>query len=236
MSLFQWFVRKPATRASGGQPSSGLVHVDATAPFRAGTSSRRTNVNASHAANRKTERLERRELLYSVVRDAMTRAGVLSASYKFKVLSLDSRGSQYLIMMDLARKDAGTPERLAEIEGVIAQYAKTRHDIWVTSVYWRLHEPVTSGLSKSAASLAAAPAPALAQPTALAKPQFDPLHADEVAAFKQAISMAAAPVPLSAPGEIILSSRRNPAPERAEELEVDRRASPLSGTQYGDLN
>lgn len=34
---------------------------------------------------------------------AMTRAGVLSASYKFKVLSLDRLGSEFLVMMDLTR-------------------------------------------------------------------------------------------------------------------------------------
>ena len=56
------------------------------------------------AANRRGERLERRELLYAVVRESMTSAGVLSSGYKFKVLSLDSRGVQYLIMMDLARQ------------------------------------------------------------------------------------------------------------------------------------
>ena len=235
MSLFQWFVRKPVARATAGQPSSSLAHMDATVPVRAGSSSRGMNGSPSHAANRKTERLERRELLYTVVRDALTRAGVLSASYKFKVLSLDSRGLQYLIMMDLARKDAGAPERLAEIEGVIAQNAKTRHDILVTSVYWRLHEHVTSGLSKRAAT-GSEPVPTRVQPSALPKPRFDPLHADEVAAFKQAIASAAAPVPLSAPGEITTSGRRNPMPERAEEFEMDRRASPLSGTQYGDLN
>lgn len=232
MSLFQWFVRKPAAHAAAGQQSSGLAHVEATVPFRAGGAPHRSHdTSSSHAANRKSERLERRELLYTVVRDAMTRAGVLSASYKFKVLSLDSRGRQYLIMMDLARKDAGAPERLAEIEGVIAQNAKTRHDILVTAVYWRLHEHVTSGLSKSAA---ASPEPA--RPAAPPKPRFEPLHADEVAAFKQAIASATAPVSLSAPGEIIKSGRRNPVPEPADDFEVDRRASPLSGTQYGDLN
>lgn len=235
MSLFQWFVRKPAARAAAGQQSSGLAHVDATVPLRAGGSSNRGHdTSASHAANRKNERLERRELLYTVVRDAMTRAGVLSASYKFKVLSLDSRGRQYLIMMDLARKDAGAPERLAEIEGVIAQNAKTRHDILVTAVYWRLHEHVTSGLSKSVQTVASAVAPA--KPAEPPKPRFEPLHDDEVAAFKQAIASATAPMPLSAPGEIIKSGRRNPVPEPADDFEVDRRASPLSGTQYGDLN
>ena len=192
---------------------------------------RSADVHATHAANRKSERLERRELLYTVVRNAMTRAGVLSASFKFKVLSLDSRGRQYLIMMDLARKDAGTPERLAEIEGVIAQNAKATHDILVTAVYWRLHEHVTSGLSKSVT--VASESVRNSHPP---KPRFEPLHANEVAAFKQAIASATSPVALSAPGEIIKSSRRNPTPESADDIELDRHASPLSGTQYGDLN
>ena len=51
--------------------------------------------------------MARRELLYAVVRDAMTRAGVLSAGYKFKVLSLDARGRQFLVMVDLARNHGG---------------------------------------------------------------------------------------------------------------------------------
>jgi hypothetical protein len=235
MSLFQWFVRKPPDRTAAGQQSSGLAHVDATVPFNAGSSNRSNKTASGHAANRKTERLERRELLYAVVRNAMTRAGVLSASYKFKVLSLDSRGSQYLIMMDVARKDAGAPERLAEIEGVIAQNAKSRHDILVTAVYWRIHEQVTSGLS-SGPAVAPAGTSVASAPSAPPKPRFDPLHDDEVAAFKQALASANVPVPLSAPGEILKSGRRNPVPEPADEVEVERRASPLSGTQYGDLN
>ena len=163
----------------------------------------------------------------------MTRAGVLSSRYKFKVLSLDSRGLQYLIMMDLARKDTASPERLAEIEGLIAQSAKAKHDILVSSVYWRINEHVTAGLTANSAPVPLVPSPASQAGT---KRRFDPLHADEVAAFKKAISASAPAVSLSAPGEIIRSGRRNPAPEPQEEFDVELRASPLSGTQYGDLN
>ncbi len=235
MSLFQWFARKPSVTVMPSMQSSGLAHVDATVPYQPGGLARASKTDSSHAANRKTERLERRELLYTVVRDAMTRAGVLSASYKFKVLSLDSRGRQYLIMMDLARKDTAAAERLAEIEGLIAHHAKTRHDILVTSVYWRVHDLVTSGLSSSTLQTprAAEVAP-LKTATEPLKPRFEPLHPDEVAAFKNAI--AASNQPLSAPGEIIRSGRRNPAPEPADDIEVERRVSPLSGTQYGELN
>ena len=60
--------------------------------------------------------MARRELLYGVVREAMVRAGVLSSSYKFKVLSLDARGRQFLVMVDLSHGAGGETGRLAEIE------------------------------------------------------------------------------------------------------------------------
>ncbi len=184
-------------------------------------------------------------MLYSVVREAMIKAGVLSSTYKFKVLSLDSRGRQYLIMMDLARQYAGETSRLAEIEGLIAQHAKTRHDILVTAVYWRVNEHVTAGLSRVSApttasilplATAAKKPPDPSTPVAPSKPAYEPLHPEEVAAFKQALASVAVPGPLSAPGEIVKSGRRNPAPMPTfDDTELDDRPSPLSGTQYGDL-
>jgi hypothetical protein len=83
--------------------------------------------------------LERRELLYSVVRESMARVGILSSSYKYKVLSLDPRGRQYMIMMDLPSEMATEVTRLAEIEAVVTQNARSRHDIIVTAVYWRIN-------------------------------------------------------------------------------------------------
>jgi len=189
------------------------------------------------AANRRGERLERRELLYAVVRESMTSAGVLSSGYKFKVLSLDSRGVQYLIMMDLASQYAGEAVRLAEIENLIAQNAKSRFGILVASVYWRVNEQVTVGLTRSA-SHASAPTPlasASASPGAAIKPNYEPLEPGEVEAFKKALSSIPA-TQTSAPGEIVRSGRRNPAPEPAfQNTEIDETHSPLSGTQYGDL-
>ena len=68
------------------------------------------------ALDRKSMRLERRELLYAVVRESMARVGMLSSSYKYKVLSLDSRGKQYLIMMDLPREMADHIGQLARFD------------------------------------------------------------------------------------------------------------------------
>jgi hypothetical protein len=93
-------------------------------------------------AHRKSERVARREMLYTVVREAMIRAGVLSSSYKFKVLSLDRRGTQFMAMIDLAGPQMHNATRLVEIEAVITETAKARHDIVVKAVYWRQNDQI----------------------------------------------------------------------------------------------
>ena len=106
MSLFSWFSRKPEPiRHRPVVDPSVLLGADATVPL---TPTRHFRPAAAtpapqYGADPKNDRVQRRELLYAVVRDAMVRAGVLSASYKFKVLSLDQRGRQFLVMIDVAR-------------------------------------------------------------------------------------------------------------------------------------
>lgn len=246
MSLFNWFAKKPSASPATPIESSGLGYVDATVPFSASGKPRGAlpSVPPGSAANRKGERLERREMLYTVVREAMIRAGVLSSTYKFKVLSLDSRGRQYLIMMDMARQYAGETARLAEIESLIAQHAKTRYDIVVTAVYWRINEHVTAGLTRANTPTVVPIRPPVAGSSTLASgapvkspnPVYEPLQPEEVAAFKIALSSVATPGHLSAPGQIVKSGRRNPAPAPTfGDTEFDDRPSPLSGTQYGEL-
>lgn len=241
MSLFNWFSKAPQGKYCDAAVSSGLGHIDPTIPL--STSPRgRVRMPASapgSAANRKGERLERREQLYGVVRESLTGAGILSSSYKFKVLSLDSRGRQYLIMMDIARHYLGETTRLAEIEGLIAQSAKARYDILVTAVYWRVNEHVTAGLTRMSA-----PAPLSHGPsTATPQSHHEPLLPDEVAAFKQALASvtSAKPAPTPSPElaavHVVRPGRNSPAsyPVFAD-TELEERPSPLSGTQYGDLN
>lgn len=218
MSLFSWLSPKKKKHAhaagpSSGPASSGLSRMESTKPY-AGT--RQPPVANAQPANRKNERMARRELLYTVVREAMMHAGVLSSSYKFKVLSLDARGRQFLVMVDLAAGAGGETMRLAEIEALIAQHAKTRHDILVSAVYWRSNEHVAVGdpglrsvasPSRPAPLAPAADAPgfeATSQPAELhaSTPQpaapargtarYEPLHPDEMAAFKRAIASGSA--------------------------------------------
>ena len=318
MSLFSWFSRKPAPpkakpRSAGAEPS-GLLNADATVPLAPGRPGQPLlqPVPPEHAANRKNERMERRELLYTVVRDAMVRAGVLSASYKFKVLSLDQRGRQFLVMMDLAREYGGETARLSEIEALIAQTAKTRYDILVTAVYWRINDHVAVGLPQKGitptpvpsaaapqgvvrkpvpATVRAAPAPVAAPassllfpaepaarfpttPTALGRTpsgttapapllpasntgpaplapasgpaRFEPIEADEVAAFKRALADAAgrapvAPAAAARPGVAVRSGPLLPPSHSTDFADTempgsDGQSTALSTTQYGELN
>jgi hypothetical protein len=289
MSLFSWFSRKPSpSKPRWPAEPSGLLNADATVPLAAGRKPALEPQPAEHAANRKNERMERRELLYTVVRDAMLRAGVLSASYKFKVLSLDQRGRQFLVMMDLAREFGGETVRLSEIEALIAQTAKARYDILVSAVYWRINDHVAVGIPQKSiaprgASLPAAPAvsavPVRAQqapgarpaapvvgPVASAAPpvqpvstvparpaaatappaqRFDPIEADEVAAFKRALSDAAGARTIPAAAvQLGVAVRSDPllTPSRPTGFEntvmpdADGTFPDLSSTQYGDLN
>ena len=156
MSFFSWLMGKSSAKRQLPQP---LASSNVGAPV--SQSGRTHKPSAAPAATEQTavknERMERRELLYIVVRDAMVCAGVLSASYKFKVLSLDPRGLQFLVMMDLAPEFGGETERLNEIETLIAQTAKARYGITVSAVYWRINELVAAGAVQKTA---AAPVPA----------------------------------------------------------------------------
>lgn len=257
MSLFSWFSKKNvSSKPEGHAQSSGLRADESTMPYMPSyrPAARIPVPLADPSGARKTERIERREQLYGVVRDAMTRAGILSASYKFKVLSLDPRGKQYLIMMDLSNQSAGDADRLAEIESLIAQTAKSRYELLVTAVYWRVNANVTAGLSSArpggnGAASRPAPLSALAAPTATArvavsstvnKSRYEPLQADEVIAFKNALATAAPAAILVSSGEIVKSGRRNPALqpdfENTELIDPEERVSPLSSTQYGELS
>jgi hypothetical protein len=202
MSLFSWLTptRKKNTKPATQPDSSGLSRMDSTKPYPPRNG--QADGDNARAANRKGERLARRELLYGVVRDCMAKAGVLSASYKFKVLSLDSRGREFLVMIDLARENGAETGKLAEIEAMVAQSAKARFDIVVTAVYWRMNEHVAVGMTSSRAQAAAGkpaalPLPPVSQPSPLDSApgpltrhggRFEAIQADEVEAFRKALA------------------------------------------------
>lgn len=187
MSIFNWFGSQKSGKKHARPGRSGAAPDEATRPQPAADAARSKPTgpaNAAPVAPPKTERPAQRELLHEVVRDAMLRAGVLGARYKFKVLSLDGRGSPYLILIDLADPLAGGAARLTEIEATMAQTAKQRHAILITAVYWRMSEQVTAGLA----------------PKERARPA--PLQ-EEVAAFKRASASSAPGAAPSAADQIV---------------------------------
>lgn len=254
MSLFNWVLKKRGKAAVGAASENhqrGLVGAAASQPAtdRPGTDPEQAPTN--QVASRKAERLQRRELLYSVVRDTMIRAGLLAASYRFKVLSLDAHGRRHLIMMDLANGVALDSVRFAEIEAVLAQAAKAQHGILVTAVYWRVNEPVTVGQSRTSMGPIAKkfnakpdqPAPRASDMTpdaAVARSpenRFDPIQEDEVAAFKRALASGTtdAGVPTRPP---VPGQRQSAVVEEFEVTQIinpSEASLPMSITQYGDL-
>lgn len=199
--------------------------------------------------------MERRELLYAVVRNAMIRAGVLSAHYKFKVLSLDPRGHQFLVMIDLAPAYGGQLDRLGTIEALITDTASSRHDILVTAVYWRIKDFAAAARPAQPAAAPkvtqtepqktppGAPAAGPRPPGIDAAPAYDPIAEDEVAAFKRALASAGAaarPAAASQPGVPVrsgplLAPNRPSGFEDTELADLDDHAHVLGNTQYGAL-
>lgn len=173
--------------------------------------------------------MARRELLYTVVRDAMMQAGVLAASYKFKVLSLDQRGAQFLVMVDLAQEHGSDTVRLSGIEDMVARSAKSRFDILVPAVYWRINAHV--GVPVQPAAQAPRTAPLVPLPP-LPAPRFEPIEEDEVAAFKRALASAA-----TVDDKPLLPQEEAPTgfEDTAVQTSQDGRSSSLGSTQYGEL-
>ncbi|MEN9374834.1 MAG: hypothetical protein RIR79_2386 [Pseudomonadota bacterium] len=122
MSLLNWLQRKESNK--------DLVLAEEAAP----------PALAQKPSVRRATRARRRELLFSVIADAMNTMDMASPSYKFKVLTLDSEGCQHLVMMDMARELMGDVGRLEEIEHRVIQKVKQKHDFSVAAIYFRANE------------------------------------------------------------------------------------------------
>jgi hypothetical protein len=239
MSFLNWFSSKPYPAKSAStddhkRPAAGREKPAAPIPQRVPA-----EINGGGDTG-KIKRHARREQLYIAIREAMTRAGVLSASYKFKVLSLDQRGNEFLVMMDLAKAFGGQPEQLTEIETLIVQNAKARFEITVPAVYWRMDEVAVVAKPRLNHPDGASQSDAAAKPAKPATPRYEPIQADEVAAFKQALQAASAQGPGAAAenGVKVKSGPRSYTMLTGfEDTEMpDLPSSPaLSSTQYGDL-
>jgi hypothetical protein len=199
---------------------------------------RRNAAEESHEGHGQTKNHASREQLYEAIREAMTRFGILSASYKFKVLALDQRDSNYLVMVDLTSVSGDIVPPPSEMEALIIQNAMLRYKIMVSAVYWRLNE--VAAASKPSAPLAAAEFPAPAQAGKKGDISHEPIHADEVAAFQRAL-LAASAHSMPVLPEVNIKTKRglrhSAHPKDFADTEVFEAVTypALSNTQYGDL-
>lgn len=258
MSLFNWFSiksnsPKTATPDTHRPLRAGrLGQAPEKVPPLAGKSAGGTD---ALLVDRKVKRHARREQLYVAIRESMTRGGVLSASYKFKVLSLDHRGDQFLVMMDVEPSLGGEGQRLSDIETLLISTAKSLFSIYVTSVYWRIDSRVRAApVGDTEASLLdeANAQPAIPEASknafkndgykASRKPapqRYDPILDDEMTAFKQALAASTAQhsaVP-DGTGKSRSGLRSFTLITGFEDTEMPESfaAPALSATQYGEL-
>jgi hypothetical protein len=218
MSMFNWLKRKSTPPASLDAQNSDLGQLDATVPIAHAEAMRTKPDTDAPPSKRKALRLEQRELLYIVVRECMNKSGILSSGYKFKVLSLDSRGKEYLVMVDLQPAHMAHPNRLVDIEGLIARHAKALHDILVTAVYWRVNDQVSAEI---------APEVVVEEPTS---------RQQHLEAFKE--SFAANEANNSRHAQHLPFDPEQGHPQAAPDFadtEIEEPHSPIGKTQYGNL-
>jgi hypothetical protein len=130
----------------------------------------------------------RREMLYEAIKVTMQASGVLSASYKFRVVRNDKRGHQYSVMIDLStdfmNNPEGQPARLLAVGANITRNAMARYGIVVAGVYWRVNEELR-GYDRMPDD-PAAPGPASPQTPPTPREKYERATADELAAFEAA--------------------------------------------------
>lgn len=188
---------------------------------------------------RRGRRILRREQLFSVVRESLIRAGILSSSYEFKVLALDSNGDDFLVLIDLALPaDAMPDEYLLEIERWVQKSALSRHSMQIQAVYWRRQAPqdqrgyalkaaVAAQTQRETQVLQGTSSPAVSPQVAQTGPR--PLTDDEVLSFRTNLQHPALPRHSCV--------QETPGNEAGEERPPESHSdfSALSETQYGKL-
>jgi hypothetical protein len=240
VSIFSWFFSKgtaPKTSDSSGHDTKVFTSISSVNP-----------TSPDSLSQLKQQRHVRREQLYDVVRSVMLRSKVQASHYKFKGLSLDTRGCQFLVMVDLLGEDVLSSERWAPVEQLVTSIAQ-QQDLQVKAVYWRLMpsaagETASTPAAPVVASASVAPTPAKVSAATLipGRGDFDPIERDEVLAFKRAIAdaMPEKDTPAQVPEEVVTSGPRHtqpasPAYEDTQLLEPENGGSPLSRTQFGGL-
>lgn len=229
MSLFSWLSGPP--RSTQHTRHDGRRRSEPSSPERVG------GQEPGRPEDTKNHRHARREELYVAIRESMTRSGVLSARFKFKVLSLDQQGNTFLVMMDLTTEASAPTESLTDMEQQIMRHAMARFDIAVSAVYWRLDD---SAAHKQSDFQETMESNQRADGSLQAAPVYKTIEVDELAAFKEARLLAAQKSPQPPAPALAAFKRHRPSTKQPNFADTPLTESPnapgLSTTQYGDLN
>ncbi len=132
----------------------------------------------------------RREMLFDSVKSTMESRGILSASYRFKVVRADKRGHSFVVMVDLSTDfmdgEQGQQRPLMALGDAIRKNALSRYGIGVPAVYWRVNEEI-KGFDPSrgdATNPGAAASPEAIRSSNMRK--YERATAQELAAFEAA--------------------------------------------------
>lgn len=186
----------------------------------------------------------RRECLFQAIRETFLSMEVVSHMYRFKVMPVDERHHRFIAMVDVAKSFVSGAQAktksFAAMEQSMRTHAYQRFGVVIDGIYWRVSEtedqferrsrasdPARSGgfePAKGRAPLAAASEGHAAAPAPLSRNRFEPISAEERAAFIEAMERGKAPPPV-----------------RVGEQEYQSDLMPLEGgimiggTQYGKL-
>lgn len=131
----------------------------------------------------------RREMLFDSVKSTMESRGILSASYRFKVVRADKRGHSFVVMVDLSTDfmdgEQGQQRPLMALGDAIRKNALTRYGVGVPAVYWRVNEEIRGfDPERAEAPPVVAATPEATRSSNLRK--YERATAQELAAFESA--------------------------------------------------
>lgn len=197
--------------------------------------------SGAQASGLRQQRAARREQLFALVRENMIRMGVLSSHYKFKVLTLDPAGEQFIVMVDWQPGALGAdPVFEKQFEaGLQHLLVERQQGFKVKAVYWRGH---VEGAVPASLPPARTARPAPAAPTAPAAPAVTALHReehvsdDELKALQAALRQAGAS-PQTAPAVARRTAPAVPPPlQDPPDFEPTINTEGQPGTEFGSLS
>ena len=189
----------------------------------------------AHASGLRQQRAGRREQLFALVRENMIRMGVLSSHYKFKVLTLDPAGEQFIVMVDWQPGALGAdPVFEKQFEaGLQHLLVERQQGFKVKAVYWRGH--VDSGAAVSPTAPRATRSTPTATPAAPAALHHEEqVSEDELKALQAALRQAGASPQTAAPAA--RRATQAPAWQDQPDFEPTINTEGQQGTEFGSLS